>query len=145
MLNCLMKFIEKRKLEQKLLRLYREVALNWENWHVMHQRNVLDRFALDAWLLFKSDPQFNSYAHAPLYVQKLTQYNQGMDDFRSYEEWYSSDIKNKVNENARQLHAKREAAFAIFKDLLAVIEPFKKEVETQLYREGIVQGEQKVG
>ncbi len=144
MLRFFKELAAQKKADQNLLDLYYEVAQNWENWHVMHQRNVLDKFKLEANAPVRTDVRINANLKFGEYVKKFTEYNHSMDEFRIFEQWYISDIKNKTTENARVLHSKRETAAAKFKGLLAVVEPLKKELGEKLRAEGILKEERRV-
>lgn len=120
-----------------LLNFYQEVAQNWESWHVMHQRNVFHTFSLSWGHYLERDNASRDNQKIQTYLKVLLDYNQNMDDFEKYEQWYVSDIKNKTTDNARVLHDKREVVATKFKGLLAVIEPLKKELEQQLHKRNI--------
>ena len=127
----------KRKRRHVLLNFYQEVAKNWESWHVMHQRNVADKFSLTSWQKVQENKALNANQKILNYINLLIDYNQGMDEFRSYEQWYVSDIENKTTENAKVLHTKKEIVATKFNGLLAVVESVKTELERQLQEQKI--------
>ncbi len=136
--------IQKKKRNRKLLLdFYFEVAKNWESWHVMHQRNVLDKFRVQKWQEVRGPLNFLSDDIYAKYIQSLEAYNQTMDDYKNYETWYASDVNHKTTESAKVLHGKRELAGEKFTPLLALIEPVKKNLEEQLIQQKIVK--RKVG
>ena len=133
----LSKLRSKRKRRRVLFNFYQEVAKNWESWHVMYQRNVLDKFSLISWQTIQEDKALNTDQKILDYVNALTDYNQSMGDFKKFEQWYSADIENKTTENARLLHDKKEIAATKFNGLLAVVESVKTELERQLQEQKI--------
>lgn len=121
-----------------LLAFYREVERNWESVHVIQQRGVLDKFTLDVWQRVKGRPELKLERRVVDYGEPFAQFNTAMDEFKKFEQWYASDLKNKTTGNARILHDKKEAASEKFKGLLGIVADAKKILEQGLVAEKIL-------
>lgn len=126
---------ERRKI---LLEFYREVERNWESVHVIQQRGVLDKFTLDVWQRVKGRPELRLERRVIDYGLPFAQFNAVMDEFKKFEQWYASDLKNKTTDNARILHDKKEAASEKFKGLLGIAAEAKDILERDLVAEKIL-------
>ncbi len=102
-----------------------EAKANLEAYYVMFQINRLRFFTLTAWDKVKDvawkDPVLN-------YVRRLTEYNQLLQDYKEYEQWYNQD-DHKNQENGRVLHQKKELAQDRFQGLEEVIKAAVSAIE----------------
>ncbi|OGX09083.1 MAG: hypothetical protein A2Z88_08205 [Omnitrophica WOR_2 bacterium GWA2_47_8] len=132
MLSFLKELKRKRELRNLQVSFYFEVEKNWESWHVMYQRNVMDKFSLDAWLRIKDQPSIQLKPDFVEYAVVLKNYNDLMDSFKAFEKWYAADLKNKTTENAKVLHEKKNAVSEKFKEMKDMVKGIKIEAENEL-------------
>ena len=132
--------IGKRKEQKKaLMAFYEEVDRNLEGYYVMFQLDRLRFFALDHWQNVRARPDV-VWPHAVVrYAEVLADYNSTLQDFKTYEQWYSADVTNTTRENGQVLHDKRDEAEKKFRQgLEAVIKSAKEQVERQLMDQGVI-------
>jgi len=124
--------MDKHKNKKLLLDFHLEVYKIWESWHVMDQRNVHDLFTINVWPNLKSHPDIQLDSKIAALLKPFEDYNATMKDFKDYQEFYNSDVRNKTIENGRILHEKREVVREKFRSLKPHIDPLRKVVEEQL-------------
>ena len=129
---------QKQGCRKILLEFYREVERNWESVHVMQQRGVLDKFTLDVWRKVKARAELKLQHQVIDYGIPFEKYNAAMDEFKTFEQWYAADLKNKTTDNARILHDKKETASEKFKGLLDIAAQAKSILERDLVAEEIL-------
>ena len=105
---------QQKAIDKLLLSFWQEVEMNLESYYVMFQLGKLRFFAMQVWPLIQSCAEFLLDEQLSRYGERLADYNNVLDDFRKYEQWYAADIKNKTKENGLVLTAKRDAAQAKF-------------------------------
>ena len=132
MLNFWQKWNKKRKLKKLLLEFYGEVKKNLEAYYVMDQLERLRSFHLESWQKVKDYANIAFGEEISFYIKIIEEYNRTLESFKSYEQWYASDVNNKTQENARILHLKKQEADQKFKNFDQVIKPAIAVLETRL-------------
>ncbi len=131
-MNLIQRFQSQRQLKKNWLEFYAEVNKNLEAYYVMFQLDRLRFFNLDVWQRVKSDLDISMTTDVLRYAEILEDYNQTLKIFKDYESWYSSDIKNKIPDNGRILHAKKNAAQEKFQGLENVIKSAQQSLQRRL-------------
>ena len=117
MMKFFRRFQKKRELKKNWLAFFLEVNKNLESYYVMFQLDRLRFFNLDVWERVKNNRDLPLTSDVLRYAEILNDYNQTLKAFKDYEQWYSSDLKNKIPDNGRILHAKKDAAQEKFQGL----------------------------
>ena len=132
----IMKFFQglrkRQEFKKHWLEFYAEVEKNLESYYVMFQLDRLRFFNLEAWERIKNNADIRLTSDVLRYIEVINDYNQTLKIFKDYEEWYSSDLKNKIPENGRILHAKKDAAQEKFQGLENIIKRAQQNVRQQL-------------
>ena len=132
----IMKFFQGLRKQQELkkhwLEFYVEVDKNLESYYVMFQLDRLRFFNLEVWERIKNNADVRMTSDVLRYTEILNEYNKTLKSFKDYEEWYSSDLKNKIPENGRILYAKKDEAQEKFQRLENIIKRAQQNVRQQL-------------
>ena len=123
---------KQQELKKHWLEFYAEVDKNLESYYVMFQLDRLRFFNLEVWERIKNNADVRMTSDVLRYTEILNEYNKTLKNFKDYEEWYSSDLKNKIPENGRILHAKKDAAQKKFQGLENIIKRAQQNVRQQL-------------
>ena len=120
--------IQKDKIQRKiLLAFYDEVYSNWESYHVMYQRGYFFPFRVKVLEKIKESSDISlDWEKWSVYIDVVKTFNKSFEDFAEFERWYASDMKNKSQENAKILHAKKETVSENFKDLEPILASAKE-------------------
>ena len=138
MLSFIKGFRKVREERRAWLDFYEEIEKNLESYYVMFQLGRLRFFQLEHWLKQGANPAVVSDRNVQHYGQRLQEYNQILEGFKKFEQWYASDINNKTKENGVLLHQKREEAETKFNGLESVILEAKKAFALQLQEKKIL-------
>ncbi len=136
MINLLRQFQKERQLRKELLALDQEAAKNLESYYVMFQINRLRDFKLDAWQRIKASKEVNFEEPVLKYAAAIESYQQALKGFHDFENWYTSDEKNKTRENGLVLHQKQEEAKARFKPLEGILKSAVQGIAKELKMRG---------
>ncbi len=129
-----------QELKKNWLAFYAEVNKNLEAYYVMFQLDKLRSFHLDVWKKIKGDTEISFASDVRRYIEILSDYNQTLKSFKDYEQWYVADLGNKIPENGRILHAKKEEAAKKFQGLEEIIKRAQKSVQEQMASLRILKG-----
>ena len=132
-----------RKARQRLLlEFHGELKKNLESYYVMDQLGRFRFFRMEGWQNLKNanDPAV-SQGNIVNYACRLEEYNLLLADFTKYEQWYASDLNNKVPANARILHDKREEPRQKFQGLEPVIQSAIQSFEHYLCEAQLLKGQ----
>lgn len=117
----------RKKAEKKILTVFsEETKANLEGYYVMFQLNRLRFFPLSAWDSVKDRTWPEAVCE---YVRRLSSYNQVLQDYKNYEQWYNEDLDRKNQDNGRLLHQKKELTQEQFKGLEDVIKTAAAQIE----------------
>ena len=133
MLDFLREWKKQKGTKKLAMELLQEMKDNLEAYYVMSQLSRLRFFNLQQWKIFENSPLLPLSEKILFYAKILADYNASLEQFKKYEEWYTSDINHKTPENARTLHVKREEASQRCKGLDQVIKPAIVDFEQKLY------------
>ena len=139
MIPLLQEFWQKRQLKKYLLDFLAEMDKNLEMFYVMDQRQfILSGFLTQAMrpvadmAIIKKHGPVSSYMHA------IEQFNRLFKEFKEYETWYASDMKNKTQDNAKKLHGMKQDLDKQLKGMEAVIIPAGQALEKEMLALGIL-------
>ena len=136
------KFLREYRMYQEqrreLLGLLAEVKSNLELYYVMFQLGKLRFFVMDFWETIKINSESPWDQMIPMYIQRLTEYNQLLKEYKDFEFWYNEDLDRKNKDNGRILHQKKELAQAQFQGLEPVIKDAVSVIEQQGIRQKMI-------
>ena len=139
MIKFLIQLKNKRRIQTLLLPFYDEVKKNLERFYVMDQRQFIDGgFQTRCWDGLKREQGFNFSAKIVQYASAMENFNKAYADYKEYERWYSSDLKNKTPENAKTLHTQKHELDLKLKKLDDIIIPAGEELEKFLIESKIL-------
>ena len=137
MLKFFQEWKEKKALGSQRKEFYAEMKKNLESFYVMDQLGKLRFFKLEICeKLKKVDLHFPESVLT--YFQSLQNYNDSLQDFKDYEQWYTTDINQKTPDNAKALHEKKEQAQNQFSGLEKIIKSAIKDWEARLKEMGLL-------
>ena len=120
-------------MKKVLMPFYEELTKNLEIFYVMDQRQFIDmEFQFVRWQQARSVMDFGFARQILDYAKELEDFNRSYRDFKEYERWYASDLKNKSPENARKLHEQKHALEQRLKQMDKVIISAGEQLELKL-------------
>lgn len=131
MFKFLHEYRARQEQRRELLGLLAEVKSNLELYYVMFQLGRLRFFVLDFWATLKENSEASWSQMIPEYIQRLTEYNRILKEYKDFEFWYNEDLNRKNKDNGRVLHQKKELAQAQFQGLEPVIKDAVSVIEQQ--------------
>ena len=139
MMDIIKSWRTKNDLRKLLLTFLAEMEKNLETFYVIEQRQFITvGFLMDTWGQVK-DLDIIKYQEAVrIYASALLDFNKLFQEYKSYEQWYSSDLKNKTNDNAKKLHALKHGLDQKIKSLELVIIPAGQALEKDLLNLGFI-------
>ena len=133
MLAKVQTFLQQRKLKKDLLAFLSEMEKNLELFYVMDQRQfILNGFWADAWAPVKDTAIVRKHESIRAYANAVEQFNVLFRDYKEYEVWYASDLKNKTQDNAKKLHGMKQDLDKRLKEMEAVIIPAGQALEKEM-------------
>ena len=139
MLEFLKSWQGKHSFKNNLLEFLDEIEKNLEIYYVMDQRQfVTNCFLLDKWQKVKDLEVLKTHQDIKKYAEALMDFNKAYEDYKSYEQWYSSDMKNKNSENAKQLHTLKDSLQIKIKSFEAIIITAGQSLERELLNLGFI-------
>ncbi|MDP2654044.1 MAG: hypothetical protein Q8Q08_08440 [Candidatus Omnitrophota bacterium] len=126
------KWREARELRRTLLEFHSELRKNLESFYVMDQLGRLRPFRLEAWSRVSPLGFIGSDENILRCFRAMEEHNRLLEDFSNFEAWYSSDLDNKTQANARILHEKRDAPQKNFPAFEGLIKAALSALEAQL-------------
>jgi hypothetical protein len=139
MLDIIQSWRLKKNLKKQLLALLDEMEKNLETYFVIDQRQfITGGFAMTVWEKTKDLDVVKKHADIKRYGTVLTEFNAAFAENKAYEQWYTSNIEHKTPENAKKLHALKNALDARVKTLEAIIIPAGQALEKELLNLGFI-------
>ncbi len=139
MLSAIKKFREQWQLRRSLRAFWFEMEKNLELFYVIDQRQfIINGFTLDAWVNAKDLDVVKRHESIRHYVVALEEINRMFKDYKDYEAWYTSDIKNKNPDNARKLHGLKHDLDKKVKTLEPVIITAGQDLEKEMVGLGLL-------
>jgi hypothetical protein len=139
MLDIINSWRIKYALRKKLLALLAEMEKNLEIYYVMDQRQfITGGFEMRVWDKVKDLEIIKKQKLIQVYAQALLDFNSAFNENKSFEKWYTADIKNKTPENAKKLHALKHDLDQRVKTLEAIIIPAGQALEKELLSLGFL-------
>ena len=128
-----------KSLKKNLLAFLDEMEKNLENFYVMDQRQFITQgFVMAKWLLVKDEEVIKKHETILVYAHTLEGFNNLFKEYKEYEQWYASDMKNKTPENARCLHGMKHELDKQLKNMEAIIIPAGQALEKQMLEMGLL-------
>ena len=116
-----------------------EMEKNLEIFYVMDQRQFITQdFLADTWVLVKDLELVKKHESIAVYVHAVKEFNRLFKEFKAYEQWYASDMKNKTQENGRKLHAMKHDLDQRLKGMEAIIIPAGQDMEREMVQLGLL-------
>ncbi len=135
------KIFQQQRIKKNLLLLLAEMEKNLEIFYVMDQRQfITEGFVIRVWDEVKNEEVIKRNEPILIYAQALIEFNLLYKEYKEFEHWYSSDMKNKTPENAKKLHALKHKLDAQMKAMEAVIIPAGQALEKELLSLGMLKG-----
>jgi len=129
----------KRQLRTQLLAFLDEMEKNLETYYVMDQRQfIIHGYEMKQWEKCKELDIVKKHEAIQVYGATLTAFNQAHQAHKEYEQWFSSNIDHKTNDNAKKLHDMKNGVVARIKTLEAVIIPAGQALEKELLDLGFI-------
>ncbi len=139
MLKLLKSWHQKSLFKKQLLEFLDEIEKNLEIYYVMDQRQfITNPYLLEKWQKVKDLDVLKAHQEIKKYADALTDFNKAYEDYKSYEQWYSSDMKNKNAENAKKLHTLKDSLQIKIKSFEAVIITAGQVLERELLNLGFI-------
>ncbi len=139
MFNTIKSKFDQNTLKRKLLAFLDEMEKNLEIYYVMDQRQfVIHGFVMNLWEQVKDLDIIRKQEIIITYAQALLEFNKAFKENKDYEQWYSSDMKNKNNENAKKLHVLKDGLNQRVRTLEAIIIPAGQVLEKELLNLGFI-------
>ena len=122
-----------RSLKKQLLTFLDEMEKNLEIYYVIDQRQfITGGFIMKEWETCKELDAVKRHEAIKVYGAALTEFNKAFTENKEYEQWYSSNMDNKIPENAKKLHALKNGLMDRVKTLEAIIIPAGQTLEKEL-------------
>jgi hypothetical protein len=139
MLDIIQAWRTKNMLKKQLLSFLDEMEKNLEIYYVADQRQfITSAFILDMWDKVKELDIIKKYEELKVYSTVLLDFNKSYEEYKSYEKWYSSDIQNRNNENAKKLHELKNQLNRKLGQLESIIILAGQALEKELLKLGFV-------
>ena len=132
-------FLQQRQLKKDLLAFLAEMDKNLELFYVMDQRQfILDGFLNNAWDPVRDTAIVKKHEPTRMYAKAVEEFNNVVKEYKQYEAWYASDLKNKTQDNAKKLHGMKQDLDSRLKGMEAVIIPAGQALEKEMLALGIL-------
>ncbi len=139
MLGIIQSWRAKKALREHLLAFLAEMEKNLEIYYVMDQRQFITTgFLMEVWSQAKDLEFIQRQEAIMVYAAALLDFNKAYKEHKSYEQWYSADVKNKTKENALKLHTLKLELDQRIKPLEAIIIVAGQALEQELLNLGFV-------
>lgn len=142
MLASLINWQRQQSIKIKLLSFLDEMDKNLELFYVMDQRQfILNGFHDQQWKYVKDLDLIKGMKCVSNYVDAIKSFNQFFTEFKAYEQWYTGDVKNKNQDNAKKLHTMKHELDMKLKGMEIIIIPAGQELERELLKLGYIKNE----
>ena len=139
MLDIIQSWNAKNKLKKQLLDFLAEMEKNLEIYYVTDQRQfITGGFTMKTWEQVEGLEMIKKHEAIGQYATALLNFNKSYLEHKEYEQWYTSDSKNKNNENAKKLHALKHDLDLQLKPLEVVIITAGQVLEQELLNLGFI-------
>jgi hypothetical protein len=139
MLDIFNSWRPKTTLKKNLLAFLDEMEKNLETYYVMDQRQFITvGFTMIVWEQVKNLNFIKNQESIQIYAKALLDFNNAYAEQKSYEQWYTSDLKNKSPENAKKLHALKNGLNDRVRALEVIIIPAGQALEKELLNLGFI-------
>ncbi len=139
MLGIIQSWRKKNSSKKNLLSFLSEMEKNLETYYVMDQRQfIVHGFQMDKSNSVKDLEIIRNNKDIQLYLESLNNFNNAYQEYKSYEKWYTSDEKNKNNDNARKLHSLKDSLQTRIKNYEAIIVQAGQSLERELLKLGFI-------
>jgi predicted MPP superfamily phosphohydrolase len=139
MLKQVQSWFTQKSLKKQLLALLDEMEKNLEIYYVMDQRQfIIDGYDMKQWEYCKDLAIVKKHEAIKVYGSALAAFNQAHQEHKEYEQWFSSNLDHKTNDNAKKLHDMKNGVVARIKTLEAIIIPAGQTLEKELLNLGFI-------
>ncbi len=131
--------LERRKLYKTLRALLAEMEKNLEAFYVMDQRQfITGGFETAAWARVQGMDIVAKQEAIQMYAAAINKFNALFQEYKAYEQWYASDMKNKTQDNAKKLHGLKHELDTRLKDMEGIIIPAGQALEKEMLTLGML-------
>lgn len=139
MIHMIKKIQQDRRVKKDLLAFLSEMETNLENFYVMDQRQFITHgYALCSWEAVKDLACIKKHESILVCMKTLEQFNALYKEHKEYEQWYTTDLKNKTPENARKLHGMKHELDKKLKLMESIIIPAGQTLEKEMLDQGLL-------
>ena len=139
MLGIIQSWRSKNNLRKQLLAFLAEIEKNLETFYVMDQRQFITvGFLMTFWEALKDLDLIKHHKAISAYAASLLDFNKTWQEYKTFEQWYSSDTQNKTPDNAKKLHGLKNSLDQKIKPLEAVIITAGQSLEKELLSLGFI-------
>ena len=139
MLDMIHHWRSKSILRKQLLTFLGEMEKNLEAYYVMEQRQFITAgFLMQCWPQVQDLDIIKRQEAIKAYASSLLDFNKALQEYKSYEQWYTSDVRHKDPENAKKLHGLKNTLDHKLKTLEAIIVPAGQALERELLNLGFI-------
>lgn len=125
---------QRHRYQRSAVALWVEVEHNWELYHVMDQTERLYLLKDHVWQKVARHQDFFSFLPLDLtaYAKAVQEFNQAMQELKTYETWYASDLNHRNRQTAAVLQGYREKVQALLRGLQPVTEDARRLLQRSL-------------
>jgi len=139
MFSLFRKFSSEEKTKKALFAFLAEMEKNLEYYYVMDQRQfVTHGFLTDTWGAIKDVDMVKKNPSLAIYAQAIEDFNRAYKAYKDYEAWYTSDSKNKTQENGKKLHALKHELDQRLSTMEAIIISAGQDLEREMLKLGFL-------
>ena len=125
--------------KRALLAFLEELDANLETFYVMDQRQFITQtFSLKAWEQVKDVALVHKHESVGSCIRAMEEFNALYKEYKSYEQWYASDLNNKTPDNARKLHGMKHELDKKLKAMESLIIPAGQALEKDMIAQGYI-------
>jgi len=129
MLTWCKNFRERRCQQKIILGLLQEITSNLESCYVAEQLGQFKYFATGVWERMNSARAGSWPPEILVYAKRIAAFNAALDEADAFERWYSANLDRQTLDNARILHARKEAVQERFSGLTKVVGDAKTAIQ----------------
>ena len=140
MLKAIKEWQYNKNLRKVLLGFLTEMDRNLETYYVMDQRQFITHgYLMDSWVLVKDMDLIKKHEEIKVYAQALLDFNASYEEYKKFEQWYTSDINHKNADNAKKLHQLKDSLQVKIKNFEVIIMRAGQTFEKELLSLGFIE------
>ena len=140
MLKAIKDWQYNKNLKKILLDFLTEMDKNLETYYVMDQRQFITHgYLMDSWPLVKDMDLIKKHEEIKVYAQALLDFNSSYEEYKKFEQWYTSDLKHKTADNAKKLHQLKDSLQLKIKNFEVIIMSAGQIFEKELLSLGFIE------